>query len=161
MSATSAASANVQSSRPVSGLRDTRLDVLRALALLMIFVDHVPGQPLEHWTMKNFGFSDASELFVLISGIAVALAYGRKYDLKNLASLTVKAWKRVGTLFVAHMTGTLLTLAILEHWFMVLPLPSDALWKWGLRSRQPDTQAPHGAQDEAQLTALRPRPLMD
>jgi hypothetical protein len=78
----------------------------------MIFVDHVPGQPLEHWTMKNFGFSDASELFVLISGIAVALAYGRKYDLKNLASLTVKAWKRVGTLFVAHMTGTLLTLAI-------------------------------------------------
>lgn len=57
--------------------------------------------------------------------------------------------------------ATLLTLAILEHWFMVLPLPSDALWKWGLRSRQPDTQAPHGAQDEAQLTALRPRPLMD
>lgn len=31
--------------------------------------------------------------------------------------------------------GTLLTLAILEHWFMVLPLPSQALWNWGLRSR--------------------------
>ena len=94
------------------GKRDTRLDVLRALALLMIFVDHVPGQPLEHWTMKNFGFSDASELFVLISGIAVALAYGRKYDLQNLASLSMKAWRRVGTLFAAHMAGTFLTLAI-------------------------------------------------
>ena len=32
-------------------------------------------------------------------------------------------------------SGTLLSLAILEHWFMVLPLPSQALWGWGLRSR--------------------------
>ncbi|RZI97534.1 MAG: DUF3623 domain-containing protein [Variovorax sp.] len=33
-------------------------------------------------------------------------------------------------------SGTLLSLAILEHWFMVLPLPSEALWAWGLRSRE-------------------------
>jgi putative photosynthetic complex assembly protein 2 len=32
-------------------------------------------------------------------------------------------------------SGTLLSLAILEHWFMVLPLPFQALWNWGLRSR--------------------------
>jgi putative photosynthetic complex assembly protein 2 len=31
--------------------------------------------------------------------------------------------------------AALLTLAILEHWFMVLPLPSQRLWSWGLRSR--------------------------
>ncbi len=31
--------------------------------------------------------------------------------------------------------GTLLSLAILEHWFLVLPLPSETLWAWGLRSR--------------------------
>lgn len=31
--------------------------------------------------------------------------------------------------------ATLLSLAILEHWFMVLPLPSTTLWSWGLRSR--------------------------
>ncbi|MBL0943671.1 MAG: DUF3623 domain-containing protein [Hydrogenophaga sp.] len=29
----------------------------------------------------------------------------------------------------------LLTLAVLEHLFMVLPIPSDGLWAWGLRSR--------------------------
>jgi putative photosynthetic complex assembly protein 2 len=33
------------------------------------------------------------------------------------------------------LLGSLLGLAILEHWFLVLPLPSEALWKWGLRSR--------------------------
>jgi putative photosynthetic complex assembly protein 2 len=32
--------------------------------------------------------------------------------------------------------GTLLSLAILEHWFLVLPLPSEALWSWGLRARE-------------------------
>ena len=31
--------------------------------------------------------------------------------------------------------GTLLSLAVLEHWFLVLPLPSENLWNWALRSR--------------------------
>jgi putative photosynthetic complex assembly protein 2 len=33
------------------------------------------------------------------------------------------------------LVATLLALAILEHLFMVLPLPSAALWRWALRSR--------------------------
>ncbi|TIT88604.1 MAG: hypothetical protein E5W55_26220, partial [Mesorhizobium sp.] len=40
--------------------RDTRIDVLRALALLTIFVDHVPGTVFENLTYKNLGFSDAA-----------------------------------------------------------------------------------------------------
>jgi putative photosynthetic complex assembly protein 2 len=35
--------------------------------------------------------------------------------------------------------ATLLTLAVLEHWFLVIPLPTTALWSWGLRSRIPAT----------------------
>jgi putative photosynthetic complex assembly protein 2 len=59
-------------------------------------------------------------------------------------TLAVLIWERawasdaspfqaVGLTFI----GTLLTLAILEHWFLVLPLPSEVLWSWGLRSRAP------------------------
>ena len=33
------------------------------------------------------------------------------------------------------LLAALLSLAILEHWFLVLPLPFEALWNWGLRSR--------------------------
>jgi putative photosynthetic complex assembly protein 2 len=43
---------------------------------------------------------------------------------------------------VAHtLVATLLFLAVIEHWFMVLPLPSESLWTWGLASRirAPDT----------------------
>ncbi|GEO80517.1 putative photosynthetic complex assembly protein PuhE [Pararhodospirillum oryzae] len=34
--------------------------------------------------------------------------------------------------FLATLTG----LAVLEHWFLVLPLPAETLWKWGLLSRR-------------------------
>jgi putative photosynthetic complex assembly protein 2 len=33
------------------------------------------------------------------------------------------------------MLTALVALAVLEHWFLVLPLPVAALWSWGLKSR--------------------------
>ncbi|MGQ3058344.1 MAG: DUF3623 family protein, partial [Nevskia sp.] len=38
--------------------------------------------------------------------------------------------------------ATLLSLAVLEHWFLVLPIPADALWRWGLSSRRPLDRSP-------------------
>ncbi len=35
----------------------------------------------------------------------------------------------------AALVASLLSLAILEHWFLVLPMPSELLWKWGMVSR--------------------------
>lgn len=35
------------------------------------------------------------------------------------------------------LTGTLLALGALEHWLLVLPLPAEALWRWGLSSHAP------------------------
>jgi hypothetical protein len=92
--------------------RDTRIDVFRALALLTIFVNHVPGTVYEHFTTKNFGFSDAAEAFVLISGIAVGLAYGLKFEPGNRFLMAVRAWRRAGVLYVAHIATTVATLAI-------------------------------------------------
>ena len=35
------------------------------------------------------------------------------------------------------LLATLMALAVIEHWFMVVPLPSAELWSWGLSSREP------------------------
>jgi putative photosynthetic complex assembly protein 2 len=35
----------------------------------------------------------------------------------------------------ATFIATMMALAILEHWFLVLPMPSQKLWDWGLASR--------------------------
>ena len=37
----------------------------------------------------------------------------------------------------ATFLAMLMALAVLEHWFLVLPLPSGKLWSWGLASRGP------------------------
>lgn len=92
--------------------RDTRLDVLRGLALITIFINHVPGQIFEYLTTKNFGFSDAAEAFVLISGIAVGLAYGSRFGAGKRLEAAVKAIKRAFTLYLAHMITTFMTLAL-------------------------------------------------
>jgi putative photosynthetic complex assembly protein 2 len=34
------------------------------------------------------------------------------------------------------LLGVLLALAVLEHWFLVLPVPAEKLWEWGLASRR-------------------------
>ena len=36
---------------------------------------------------------------------------------------------------------SLLALAVLEHWFMVLPLPSERLWNWALKPGRDDDGA--------------------
>ncbi|MER8973894.1 MULTISPECIES: OpgC family protein [unclassified Mesorhizobium] len=97
---------------PVSPERDTRIDVFRALALLTIFVDHVPGTVFETLTYKNFGFSDAAEAFVLISGMSVALAYGTKFQPGNRLIATLKMWRRAGVLYVTHIVTTMVVMAI-------------------------------------------------
>ncbi|MEK1898899.1 MAG: OpgC domain-containing protein, partial [Rhizobium sp.] len=92
--------------------RDTRLDVIRGLALITIFINHVPGQIFEYITTKNFGFSDAAEAFVLISGIAVGLAYGSRFKAGKRLEMAIKAAKRAFTLYLAHMITTFVTLAL-------------------------------------------------
>jgi len=92
--------------------RDTRLDVFRAFALLTIFVNHVPGQYLEHLTSKNFGFSDSAEAFVLISGMSVGLAYGSRFGIGERLAVTLRILRRALTLYVAHIMTSIITFAI-------------------------------------------------
>src|SRR5690606_32856803 len=96
----------------VRSSRDTRIDVIRALALITIFVNHVPGNPFEALTSKNFGFSDAAEAFVLISGVSAGLAYGLKFRPGARLATTLKMWRRVGVLYIAQLGTTMATLAI-------------------------------------------------
>jgi len=60
-----------------------------------------------------------------------------------------------GFTLLAALTG----LAVLEHWFFVLPLPVVALWRWGLRSRAAATPArPDMA--AGLLHSIQPKPAL-
>src|SRR5512140_4022347 len=57
--------------------RELRIDLFRGLALWLIFIDHVSPDLLTWFTIRNYGFSDAAEIFIFISGYTAAFVYGR------------------------------------------------------------------------------------
>jgi hypothetical protein len=89
--------------------RDQRLDFLRGIALVTIFVNHVPGTVFEKLTSRNFGFSDAAEAFVLMSGIAAAFAY-TKATKSSIGEGFLKSSARALKLYWVHLLITLLAM---------------------------------------------------
>jgi hypothetical protein len=87
--------------------RDWRIDWLRGLALVSIFVNHMPGNRLENWTTRNFGFSDAAEVFVLLAGVAAALAFFKRFDAGQATDVSLRTVRRAGLLYSAHLLSTL------------------------------------------------------
>ncbi|MFN4153804.1 MAG: OpgC family protein [Paracoccaceae bacterium] len=94
--------------------RDFRVDLLRGIALIMIFINHIPGTPWENATSRNFGFSDAAEGFVLMSGIATGLAYGPIFLRSAHPPLAeaLRPWRRVLTLWWVHVAVVLCIVAL-------------------------------------------------
>lgn len=56
--------------------RDLRLDACRGIALWFIYLDHIPDNVWSWLTLRHYGFSDATEIFMFVSGATCALAYG-------------------------------------------------------------------------------------
>ncbi len=83
--------------------RDLRVDFFRGLALWFIFLDHVPSNAIGQFTLRNFGFSDATEIFVFISGYSAAIAYGRSERKLGFVYMTAHVWRRCWQLYVAHL----------------------------------------------------------
>lgn len=75
------------------------------------------------------------------------------------ALLVIKAAAAITPFEAASLTflATLMSLAVLEHWFLVIPLPAANLWSWGLKSRRVDTTVERPPADLAAMApALEP-----
>ena len=107
--------------------RDARLDMFRGIALVMIFINHVPGTIYENLTNRNFGFSDAAEAFVFMSGMAAGLAYSNGFRKGHLWLAIAKVWARARQLFFVHITITMLCLAIFAAAALWFDLPEVML----------------------------------
>ncbi|MBW8854352.1 MAG: OpgC domain-containing protein, partial [Bradyrhizobium sp.] len=88
---------------PVAGERELRLDLFRGLALWLIFVDHLPPNILTWLTIRNYGFSDATEIFIFISGYTAAFVYGRAMLEAGFVVATARILRRVWQIYVAHV----------------------------------------------------------
>jgi hypothetical protein len=83
--------------------RDLRLDACRGLALWFIFIDHIPDSSLDWLTLRKFGFSDASEVFVFVSGYTCMHAYGGGLHEQGWPTTMVRALRRCGEIYAAFL----------------------------------------------------------
>ncbi len=88
---------------PAIGERELRLDLFRGLALWLIFIDHLPPSLLTWFTIRNYGFSDATEIFIFISGYTAAFVYGRAMLESGFVVATARILRRVWQIYVAHV----------------------------------------------------------
>jgi hypothetical protein len=86
-----------------SGERELRLDLFRGMALWLIFIDHLPPNILTWFTIRNYGFSDATEIFIFISGYTAAFVYGRAMLDRGFVVASARIFKRVWQIYVAHV----------------------------------------------------------
>lgn len=96
--------------------RDGRIDILRGVALLMIFVDHIGNNTVSEITLRNWQFSDAAELFVLLAGVSSMLAYGRVFEEHGTRVGAIKVARRCLHLYAAQVVLLVATLGIVALW---------------------------------------------
>ncbi len=87
----------------ISANRDLRVDFFRGVALWFIFVDHIPGNWIAQFSLRNFVLCDSTEIFVLLAGYAAGLAYGRSMDRHGWIFAGADVLRRAWVLYIAHI----------------------------------------------------------
>ncbi len=95
-------------------VRDLRIDACRGIALWWIFLDHVPNNIGSWLTLRNYGFADAAEIFMFVSGVTCALAYGKARRCEGWTAVIRRTVRRGWDIYVAFLVLTL-ACAILVH----------------------------------------------
>jgi hypothetical protein len=83
--------------------RDLRLDACRGVALWFIFINHIPDNAFGWLTLRNYGFSDTSEVFVFVSGYTCMLAYGGALRSQGWPTIVARSLRRGVEIYAAFL----------------------------------------------------------
>lgn len=83
--------------------RDHRIDFFRGVALIAIFINHIPENLFALLTTRNIGFSDASEIFIFLSGFSAAMVFTRRRATRGWTFASLEALRSVWTLYIVHI----------------------------------------------------------
>src|SRR3954471_15564328 len=96
--------------RRISFMRDTKIDVLRGLAIFTITLNHFTWlasdlglEARAFPTLTQFGFSSSAEIFFLLSGYLVGQVYTGIYRKYGLARMVGKCLDRAYKLYVYNL----------------------------------------------------------
>ena len=89
------------------------IDFWRGVALVMIFINHVPGMVYSHLTLRNYAISDAAELFVFLAGCSLAFVASGKAGTKPLRQVIVRLLSRAFEIWRAQIVIISVAIAML------------------------------------------------
>ena len=95
--------------------RDGRLDLARGLALVCLYVDHLPGNFFSRFSLHAYGFNDAAEVFVLVAGISAGLAYCAVFDNSGWVAGIKRVARRILQVYATHIM--LIAVCATTIWF--------------------------------------------
>ena len=81
---------------------DARIDFFRGLALIFIFINHIPENGFSYFTSRQVALFDSAEVFMFLGGYSAALAYGSLAS-GDLQPLAQKALRRALTILCYHL----------------------------------------------------------
>jgi hypothetical protein len=82
---------------------DLRIFLLLGIANWSLFLDHIPHNAVSALTLRNFGFSGATELFVFVIGYAAAIMYAKIVVERGFVVGATRIFKRVWQLYAAYV----------------------------------------------------------
>lgn len=113
--------------------RDTRVDIIRGWMQLSIFVSHVAGSLFFYGIHAAWGFSDSSEQFILLSGLAL----GSVFTLKEARGGFAAAWQdlrqRTWRLWLMHLLVFFMFAALVLAVTVTGAVPGEMVrlgWEW-------------------------------
>ena len=82
---------------------DPRLSLLLGISAWFLFLDHVPHNAVSALTLRNFGFSGATDLFVFVGGYIAAILYGKMMLERGYVVAATRIFRRVWQLYAAYV----------------------------------------------------------
>jgi hypothetical protein len=137
--------------------RDLRLDACRGLALWFIFIDRIPDNALAWLTLRNYGFSDATEVFVFVSGYICMLAYGGALRKQGWPTTVTRALRRGWEIYTAFL------LLLIAYFTLIWVVGDGSRYldetNTGLFFKDPGAAIVHAAVRHESRSGNRRRPL--
>jgi hypothetical protein len=127
-SATPAPTAEKSAEKVKVARAPNEVDFWRGMALIAIFVNHVPGIFWENYTNRNIGISDSADLFVFLAGWAMRyLSESRSEHLTDMR-LIMRLEARAFTIYTAQILIVVLAIAMLAATAIILKNPLVLNW---------------------------------
>lgn len=89
------------------------IDFWRGLALVFIFLNHIPGLYYSHFTHASYSLSDSADMFVFLAGWALRYVVGQPGRQQSGGYLVLRLGGRALTLYAAQILITMIAIALL------------------------------------------------